>query len=178
MLYYNTFGRLLSWRPHFPSDNEEEFRVLDVKREPAQTVNKDDVDSGAPNLLVRNNSKLDKLGVWITSLCALHCLALPILIAITPIIASTFFAAEWFERTILSFSILIGFVALFIGFHKYHRQLYPLYSLALGAIIYWNKHAFGEAYEPITIALGALFIIGAHVLNLRLCKSCRKCKTC
>lgn len=153
------------------------FKVLEVKRESSHTVHKEGIDSNVSNILVRNNTKLDKLGVWITSLCALHCLALPILIAITPLIASTFFAAEWFEKTILSFSILIGFVALFIGFHKYHRQLYPLYSLALGAIIYWNKHAFGEAYEPITIAVGALFIIGAHILNLRLCKRCRSCKT-
>lgn len=125
-----------------------------------------------------NNSKLDRLGVWITSVCALHCLLLPILIPLAPLVASSFVAEAWFERVILSASILVGFAALFIGFHQYHRQLYPIYSLTLGALIYWNKHAFGEAFEPLTIAVGATFIIGAHIANLRLCKKCKQCKTC
>lgn len=125
-----------------------------------------------------NNRTLDRIGVWITSLCAFHCLALPILLPLAPLIASTFVASVWFERAILSFSILVGFTALFIGFFQYHRQLYPLYSLTLGGLIYWNKDIFGEAYEPFTIGFGALLIILAHLANLRLCNKCRKCETC
>lgn len=130
------------------------------------------------SLLVKNSSKLDRLGIWITSLCALHCLLLPIFISFAPLIASTFVAEAWFERTILSFSILIGFAALFIGFSKYHRQLYPIYSLTLGALIYWNKDIFGHDFEPFILGIGALFIIVAHFANLRLCRQCKKCKSC
>ena len=101
---------------------------------------------------------------------------MPIIIPLVPLIASTFVASVWFERTILTFSILVGFVALFIGFHQYHRQLYPLYSLTLGGLIYWNKDIFGHSFEPFTIALGALFIIAAHIANLRLCKKCKTCE--
>lgn len=142
----------------------------------AQSANADVFDVKAPTKL--NNTKLDRLGVWITSLCALHCLLLPILIPLAPLIASSFVASQWFERTILTFSILVGFAALFIGFHQYHRQLYPIYSLTLGGLIYWNKHMFGESYEPFVVALGAVFIIGAHLANLRLCRKCKKCETC
>lgn len=125
-----------------------------------------------------NNRSLDRLGVWITSLCAVHCLALPLLLPLAPLIASSFVASAWFERAILSFSILVGFAALFIGFAQYHRQLYPLYSLTLGGLIYWNKGMFGDAYEPITVAVGALLIIAAHITNLKLCKKCKSCETC
>ena len=155
------------------------MKILDIKmhdtnnRPPPMSA-----PNGLPAIIVKNNSKLDRLGVWITSLCALHCLLLPILLPLAPLIASSFVAEAWFERVILSASILIGFAALFIGFHKYHRQLYPIYSLVLGALIYWNKHMFGEAYEPITIAVGAFLIIAAHLANLRLCKQCKKCETC
>ena len=124
---------------------------------------------------VPSNQWLDRLGIWISSLCALHCLALPLLLPVAPLIASSFVAEAWFERSILSFSILLGFAALFVGFHKYHRQLYPMYSLVLGGLIYWHKDIFGEQYEPFTIALGAFLIIAAHVVNLRLCKSCKNC---
>ena len=124
---------------------------------------------------VPSNQWLDRMGIWISSLCAVHCLALPLLLPVAPLIASSFVAEAWFERAILSFSILLGFAALFVGVHKDHRQLYPMYSLVLGGLIYWHKDIFGEQYEPFTIALGAFLIIAAHVVNLRLCKSCKNC---
>jgi hypothetical protein len=122
------------------------------------------------------NVVLDRLGIWLSSLCALHCLLLPILLPIAPLVASSVFAEVWFERLILTFSILVGFAALFVGFHKYHRQMYPLYSLVLGGLIYWNKDIFGHQYEPFTIAIGAFLIVAAHFTNMRLCKSCKTCK--
>jgi hypothetical protein len=134
--------------------------------------NKDSMSDAVPKI---DNTKFDRMGVWVTGLCALHCLLLPLFISVIPFIASSFVASAWFERTILSVSILVGFVALLIGFNQYHRQLYPMYSLTLGGLIYWNKDMFGHAYEPLAILLGAVFIIAAHLVNLRLC---RKCKTC
>ncbi len=124
-----------------------------------------------------NKSLLDRLGIWASSLCAVHCLALPILIPLLPLIGASFFAQDWFERTILSLSMIVGFWALLSGFYRYHRQIYPLYSLMLGGIIYWNKDMFGEVYEPFTIAIGAMLIVGAHVVNLKLCQSCHSCES-
>jgi hypothetical protein len=155
------------------------LKIIDIKSQDiGNSLNGVRASSDLPTMIVKNNSKLDRLGVWLTSLCALHCLLLPILIPLAPLIASSFVAEAWFERVILSASILVGFAALFIGFHKYHRQLYPIYSLVLGALIYWNKHMFGEAYEPLIIAVGAFLIIAAHLANLRLCRKCKKCETC
>lgn len=132
-------------------------------------------DVVAPVESLASTGLLDKVGIWISSICALHCLLIPVLLPIAPLVASSFVAESWFERSILSFSILIGFAALFVGFHKYHKQLYPIYSLVLGGVIYWNKDIFGHEYEPFTIAIGALLIIAAHVINLRLCRQCQSC---
>jgi len=127
--------------------------------------------------LSTEKSFLDKLGIWASSLCALHCLLLPILITFITFVGATFFAQSWFERGILSLSMIIGFWAILSGFYRYHRQLYPLYSLVLGGLIYWNKDMFGAAYEPITITVGAILIVGAHIVNLKLCQSCRSCES-
>jgi hypothetical protein len=127
--------------------------------------------------VVNDKTLFDRLGIWVSSLCALHCLLLPILIPLIPLVGASFFAQDWFERGILSFSMIIGFWGLFSGFYRYHRQLYPLYSLLLGGIIYWNKDMFGEVYEPFTIAAGAMLIVGAHIINLKLCKSCQDCES-
>ena len=121
---------------------------------------------------------MDRLGILTSGLCALHCLLLPALLPVIPFISATIFAEAWFEKTILSLSMIFGFWALLIGFYRYHRQLYPLYSLLMGGLIYWNKDMFGEAYEPITIAVGATLIAAAHVANMKLCKSCNTCQEC
>lgn len=113
--------------------------------------------------------------MWTTSLCAVHCLLLPIMILLLPYVGESFFAQNWFERSILSLSMFVGFWALLSGFYRYHRKLYPFYSLVLGGIIYWNKDMFGAAYEPFTIAIGALLIVGAHVVNLKLRQSWQEC---
>jgi hypothetical protein len=136
------------------------------------------IDADKESVIVKNHTVLDRVGVWVTSLCAIHCLLLPILLPLAPLIASSFVASAWFERAIFTASILIGFAALFIGFQKYHRQLYPFYSLTLGGLVYWNKHIFGDAYEPLVVVIGAVFIVAAHLINLRLCKKCKQCETC
>jgi len=41
-----------------------------------------------------NPTKLDKLGIWVSSLCALHCLALPVLVPLLPLIGSSFFCTS------------------------------------------------------------------------------------
>ncbi|MFS1701512.1 MerC domain-containing protein [Aestuariibacter sp. GS-14] len=120
---------------------------------------------------IDNPTILDRLGIWISGLCALHCLAIPVL----PLLASSVFGEVWFERTILSLSILIGSVALIVGAIRYHGQVYPLLLLLSGGAIYWFKNMFGEAGEPFTIAVGAMLIIVGHWLNMRLCRKCRCC---
>lgn len=121
---------------------------------------------------VENPSTLDRLGIWISSLCALHCLALPLL----PLLASSMFGEVWFERTILTLSLCIGAVALISGWVKYHGQAYPLVMLFAGGLIYWHKDVLGESYEPFTIAVGAGLIVAAHWINMRLCRKCKCCR--
>lgn len=124
---------------------------------------------------MRTNSEaspiMDKLGIWVSSLCAVHCLALPIL----PILATTVFGEVWFERLILSISILVGLVSLLLGSIRHHGQYYPLLFLVVGGVIYWNKGALGDEWEPLTIAVGAGLIIAGHWINLRLCRQCKCC---
>ena len=127
-----------------------------------------------------SNSKslMDRIGIWTSGLCALHCLLLPALLPVIPFLGATIFAEAWFEKTILSLSMIIGFWALLTGFYRYHRQLYPIYSLLMGGLIYWNKDMFGHDYEPYTVAIGAVLIAAAHVVNMKLCKSCHTCQEC
>lgn len=113
---------------------------------------------------------LDKTGIWVTTLCALHCLLLPVILPMLSLIGLSFIGEEVLERTILSISLIVGFVALLIGMRK-HLRFYPLLLLFAGGVIYWHKDSLGEMGEPAIILLGASLIVAAHWVNLRLTRA-------
>ena len=80
-----------------------------------------------------------------------------------------------FENIVLLTTMVLGFITLFIGFHRYHRKLYPFYSLFLGGFIYWQKAAWGAEYEHTILIIGAILVVLAHVMNMRLCNQCTSC---
>jgi len=118
---------------------------------------------------------LDRIGISAASLCALHCILLPILLPALPLLGLSILADHWWEHVFLIISAIIGSIALFAGFKQYHRRLYPFYLLILGIAIYWQKHDFSEQVQPYIIVIGATLIIAAHFANIRLCNSCKNC---
>lgn len=122
------------------------------------------------------NFFLDKLGISATTICAIHCIMLPVFLPALPVLGLSFLADEHWERMFLLATIMLGFVALLSGFRKYHRSLFPFYLLALGGAVFWIKHDLPHAYENFAVVVGAILVIGAHVLNVRLCKSCKQCE--
>jgi len=113
---------------------------------------------------------LDKTGMWVTTLCALHCLLLPVILPLLSLIGLSFLGEELLERIILGTSILLGGIALTSGMRK-HARIYPFAILLLGGFVYWNKDSLGEMGEPVVILIGAGLIIAAHWINLRLVRS-------
>ena len=87
----------------------------------------------------------------------------------------SFLADHAWEHVFLLLTAALGTIALFSGFKRYHRKMYPIYCLALGGIIYSLKESLGEDFHPYLIALGAGLIIFAHVMNVKLCRSCKTC---
>jgi hypothetical protein len=118
---------------------------------------------------------LDRIGITATSLCALHCILLPILLPALPLLGLSFLADHTWEHVFLIITAILGTTALFSGFKKYHRKIYPFYLLFIGVFIYWVKHDFSEDIQPYFIIVGAGLIVAAHIINLKLCNSCRQC---
>ena len=118
---------------------------------------------------------LDRIGITAASLCALHCILLPVLLPALPLLGLSFLADHEWEHAFLIVTAVLGSIALFSGFKKYHKRIYPFYLLFLGIIIYWVKHDFAESVQPFFIVIGASLIVAAHVINLKLCNSCKQC---
>ena len=63
---------------------------------------------------------LDKIGITATSLCALHCILLPVILPALPLLGLSFLADHFWEHVFLILTAIMGTFALFTGFKRYH----------------------------------------------------------
>ena len=125
----------------------------------------------------------DRLGMTLSMACAVHCLVMPVLIPLLPLLASSFLTGETTESVILTATLLIAAPTLFRGYLKHRKFRVPaifllgLLFLALRPGAFHHDHVHeGEVWHFVLAALAGLSLAIGHWLNLRLCKSCPSCK--
>ena len=76
----------------------------------------------------------EKVGVFLSLLCALHCLTLPIILFVAPYLASSFAFSLTVEWILVVVSFGMALFLLWQDFRK-HRKPMPLYFLGIGVFI-------------------------------------------
>lgn len=122
-------------------------------------------------------SKFDWLGICLSGVCAVHCLLVPILLPVFLVLNLGFLAEESFE--FWSWTITFGLCLLITVYqfafkHKHGSVFIPL-AISFGLIM--NKELFGETGEPYVALLAGLLLVTTHMLNLKMCELCPKCKS-
>lgn len=124
--------------------------------------------------ILRFQVNLDKLGITASTLCAIHCAALPFFITMLPMWGLGFLANPIFEVLMIGVSLILGVWSLSSAYRKQHHQISPILVLILGFILIAFGHFAGiDALEPIFIPLGGFTIAAAHLINLRLLRKSR-----
>jgi hypothetical protein len=77
---------------------------------------------------------IEKVGVLLSIVCAIHCLSLPIFLFFAPFLASSFAFSSNLEWILVISSFLLAAIILALDFRK-HRQPLPLYFLGVGILI-------------------------------------------
>ena len=133
--------------------------------------------------LLKHSKTWDRTGVFVASLCLIHCLATPFVAMTLPSISS-FFENIWLEATILILGVTIGSASFYTSFRKHH-QWGPMIIGTLGVLLMLGNlvhmatagdhhheeemyHLFGTPIEPLIILGGFLLIVG-HLWNIREC---------
>jgi len=115
-----------------------------------------------------NNNKLDKIGICVSILCALHCALLPLVITLLPLIGFKFLSNEYFEIAIIATSLFIGYTSL-KGSYRKHYNIRPLIIITQGFIvIFIGKLLIAPHYEWLFMTAGGLLIATAHFYNSKL----------
>lgn len=127
-------------------------------------------------LLLRPGVSPDRLGIWASGLCAVHCVLTPIVLSLSAV-SVHYLPSE--ERTHRSLAILIaalGAIALVRGFRKHRRaSVLTLMTFGLGCI--WGTAWYGDrlashAVEIAITVVGSCAMIAAHRLNHTFCADC------
>ncbi|MFZ6013987.1 MAG: MerC domain-containing protein [Bacteroidota bacterium] len=113
-------------------------------------------------------SLLDKAGMWTSALCALHCVALPMLVTISSLGGLVILDTPVVENTLFGVSVLLGTSSLFPSYFKHHRRLYPILILLSGFFLIGLSRFMVN--ESMVVSLGATLLASAHFFNYSLFK--------
>ena len=121
----------------------------------------------------------DAIGIGASTLCAIHCLLLPFVLAFAPVVAHFLPGEEVVHRTLACLLAAIGLVAFRTGY-KLHRKKIVIVLLAVGIAgvtvgAYAGELLPSHRWEVTVTLLGGAFLVSAHLLNRTLCRSCKTC---
>ncbi|WP_430390941.1 MerC domain-containing protein [Dyella sp. 20L07] len=115
-------------------------------------------------------SLADRVGATASFLCAIHCAALPFVLAILPLLGLGFLADHRFERGFVMFACALALVSLISGYRHHHRGL-PLFLALPGLTLLITGVTFAEGYSialhSVLVTCGGFLVAAAHFVNLR-----------
>ena len=121
----------------------------------------------------------DKSTIGLSLLCTMHCLALPLALALIPSIAGLPLADEMFHYWMLAAVLPISAYALTMGCKKHQRYRLLMIGGAGLCILFFAAYAghdvFGEIGEKALTVLGATILALGHLWNYRLCQQQSHC---
>jgi len=112
-------------------------------------------------------SRLDRWGMAISTLCLVHCVALPVALAFLPAFVSVLPGDEWVHPLLIGLALPVTGLALWRGYAD-HGQLAPALIgsaglLLIGAALFFR----GTIDEQVLTVGGGLVVASAHLLNWR-----------
>ena len=115
----------------------------------------------------------DKIAISLSALCAVHCIAGPILLSLGPVYSGLSLMDESFHLWLLVAVIPCSFLSLWLGC-RYHQK-FSIVAIALFGIlllltpVILGHEQLNGLQEKTLSVIGSLFIVSAHWRNYRLC---------
>ena len=124
-------------------------------------------------------SLADRIGIWMSAMCVVHCIATPILVSASAVFAHLLPGEEGVHRTLATLVAAAGGIALIRGF-RVHGRVRILVLMALGLTCIFFGAWFGDSlpshrWEVAITVMGSSLMIAAHRLNHTFCRTCTTC---
>lgn len=109
---------------------------------------------------------LDGFALVASATCMVHCLALPLVLALLPVLSGTLVEGEGFHLLVLALALPTSALALW-GSHAPGSGRGPLLAGVAGLALLALALLTGEAMERVLTLGGSLLLAGAHAANWR-----------
>ena len=121
-------------------------------------------------------SNVEKVGFWLTVICAVHCIATPLVITFLPILGSKFEMFHRYENAFLFISFILALYLLGRDYRE-HKNIFPMVLLLTAAVLNTFAFLFLNKSHEVYVSVGmSLLIISAYWLNWKHKARC-KCHT-
>jgi hypothetical protein len=122
---------------------------------------------------------VDRLGIYASALCFVHCLATPVILSLSAVSAHFLPTEEHTHRTMAVLVTILGTVALLTGYRR-HKRRSIFVLMGVGLTLIFTGACFGDLLashlEEVAITLaGSCCMIAAHQMNHTFCRSCKSC---
>jgi MerC mercury resistance protein len=116
--------------------------------------------------------RLERIGFWLSVACAIHCLAMPVILTLLPFLGGTLLADHETEHWFLGISWLLAGFLLWQDYRK-HKVSIPLFLLGFSvATKFIQELILGENFETIIAPIGGILIAVAYYLNWKYKAQC------
>ncbi|MFT7009817.1 MAG: hypothetical protein ACJAXJ_004371 [Colwellia sp.] len=128
--------------------------------------------------MIKTKNVTDKLAITLSIACAIHCLALPLILLLLPSFVVLQLNNEAFHTWMVIIVLPTSVYALFMGC-KQHKRYRLLFIGFLGLMLLVFAVWLGNEYwEKVLTLVGSMVIAGGHYWNYRLCQQHRFCHRC
>ena len=118
--------------------------------------------------------KLDNVGMTASTLCAIHCAAVPVFFTSLPLVGLGFLANPWVEWIMIIIALVVGISSIGNSYFKEHHRILPLALLIGGFITIIIGHLFIAGWvEAIVVPIGGFMIATAHFVNYKYAGTCK-----
>lgn len=116
----------------------------------------------------------DRVGAGASFLCAIHCAALPFVMAVLPALGLGFLADHGFERGFIAFASVLALGMAYVGYRR-HRIARAFAVLLPGLVLLWMGGFLidperATLWHSVFVVAGGSCVCVAHIVNLRLAR--------
>jgi hypothetical protein len=117
----------------------------------------------------RYRAHWDGLAVLLSGICLVHCLLLPQIVGLFPLLGASILGHQQFHQVLLFLVLPTSVIGLGLGFRRHHKY-YTLVTGAIGvamlvAISLIAHDLVDSATEIIIASVGGLIVAASHILN-------------
>jgi len=129
------------------------------------------VDSDVAERPMSVSRYLDRIAIALSTICIVHCLAMPLLVALLPVAAVAFGNDAHFHALLLWLVVPTSAVGFTLGFRVHHSvsivTLGALSVAVLAVVALWGHAVWSPAAEIAVNVAASLLLASAHWRNFR-----------